>query len=154
MPALNRAGFYKYFFLTMLHEPESLEKMVNAFCSDTYKPGILNQPDLQKRDKTPTPGLTARAAAIDEAAVSRVCDEMAALVHGKQTQPAQPYNGTSQQQASGEMSQEEMMLKMQSLQVQQQTNAMLNQNLVASGISFSQAAGNTYTTRPSYGGFT
>lgn len=80
IPALNRAGFYKYFFLTMMHEPESLEKMLVALCADTYKPGIMNQPDTQRRDKTPIRGLAAQATAIQTAALSHVCEEMAAIL--------------------------------------------------------------------------
>jgi hypothetical protein len=42
IPALNRAGFYKYFLMTMLEDPESLEKMLTSFCPDTYRPSIMN----------------------------------------------------------------------------------------------------------------
>jgi hypothetical protein len=86
MPAINRAGFYKYFFLVMMQEPEGLEKMLAAFCADTYKPGILNQPDVHKRDRTPLPALEAQASAIQNAAISSVCQEMAALVQGVHAQ--------------------------------------------------------------------
>ncbi|KAF2678549.1 hypothetical protein K458DRAFT_394826 [Lentithecium fluviatile CBS 122367] len=166
MPALNRAGFYKYLFLTMMHEPDKLEQMLNAYCGDTYKPGVLNQPDVQKRDKTPLPGLAAQATAIETAALSCVCQEMAALVQPAQTQSdvqatqaqtgagvaqAQPSEGAAQGQSGGSMTPEEMMLKMHSLKMQQQFNNMMNHTMVGGGISFSTAAGNTYVGGPNYG---
>ena len=82
MPALNRAGWYKYFFLGMLHQPEELEKTLSAFCADTYKPGVFNQPDIQKRDKTESRALVSRATAISTGAVSRVCEEVVAQMQG------------------------------------------------------------------------
>jgi hypothetical protein len=77
VPALNRAGWYKYFFLEMIVEPEGLDKMMPAFCSDTYKPKVLNQPDLQKRDRTELTGLVGRANRTRNAAMARVCQEAA-----------------------------------------------------------------------------
>lgn len=82
MPALNRAGYYKYLFLALLHEPENLEKMLGLFCSETYKPGVLHQPDVDKRDKSPMPKLAAHAASVSTAAMERVCHEAAALMQG------------------------------------------------------------------------
>lgn len=79
--------------MTMMEDPESLEKMLTGFCADTYKPGILNQPDLQKRDRTPLPGLAAQATALQNAAVSRVCEEMAAVMQVNQAQQTQSHNG-------------------------------------------------------------
>jgi hypothetical protein len=80
MPALNRAGFYKYFFLEMMHEPENLERMLTAFCVDTYRPGVLNQPDVLKRDRSVLHGVAAQAATIRSTCVSRVSHEMAGLM--------------------------------------------------------------------------
>jgi hypothetical protein len=82
MPALNRAGWYKYAFLNWLHQPGELEKMLSAFCADTYNPGILNQPDIQKRDRNESPALVSRAAAMGTTVVSRVCQEVAAQMQG------------------------------------------------------------------------
>ncbi|KAJ4356759.1 uncharacterized protein N0V89_004795 [Didymosphaeria variabile] len=82
MPALNRAGWYKYAFLNWLHQPEDLGKMLSAFCADTYNPGILNQPDIQKRDRNESPALVARATATSNTAVSRVCQEVVAQMQG------------------------------------------------------------------------
>jgi hypothetical protein len=82
MPALNRAGWYKYAFLNWLHQPEDLEKMLSAFCADTYTPGILNQPDMQKRDRNESPALVSRATAIGTTVMSRVCQEVVAQMQG------------------------------------------------------------------------
>src|SRR5690242_9031235 len=71
VPALTRAGWYKSLFIELLCEPEGLQAMLSVFCAETYKPGVLNQPDIQKQDKTETPGLGARANAMRTAAVSR-----------------------------------------------------------------------------------
>ena len=75
MPALNRAGWYKFFFLKMMHAPEDIGDLLPALCTDTYKPGVLNHPELSKRDKTEPPALQARAAAIETYAMRRVCEE-------------------------------------------------------------------------------
>ena len=75
MPALNRAGWYKFFFLEIMHEPSDINKLLSTLCADTYKPGILHHPDLSKRDRTEAPTLQARAAAIQTEAIKRVCDE-------------------------------------------------------------------------------
>ena len=82
MPAINRGGWYKYFFLNMLHQPEDLEKMLQAFCAESYKPNILNQPDIQKRDRNESPSLVSRATAITTGAVSRVCQEVVVQMQG------------------------------------------------------------------------
>ena len=84
IPALNRAGWYKYFFLEMLHEPDRLEKMLTAICPDTYKPGVFNQPDVDKRDGTVTASLAGQAAAIRNACVASVSNEMTARMQGGQ----------------------------------------------------------------------
>jgi hypothetical protein len=75
MPALNRAGWYKYFFLEMLHGPDEIGKLLSALCADTYKPGVLNQPDLNRRDRSSIPALQQRAAQIQSMAIKYVCDE-------------------------------------------------------------------------------
>lgn len=141
MPALNRAGWYKYIFLEMICEPEGLEKMLPAFCSDTYKPNVLNQPDLLKRDRTELTALTARASAIRTAAIPRVCQETAAAMQAVQG------GGEGTQASSAGSAEQEVALKLQQLKMQQQLSNMANQNMVAGGQSFSMAAGNTYMPR-------
>jgi hypothetical protein len=75
MPALNRAGWYKFFFLEMVHAPEDIGDVIPRLCADTYKPDLLNHPDIEKRDKTDVPALQARAAEIQTYALGRVCEE-------------------------------------------------------------------------------
>lgn len=156
MPALNRAGWYKYLFLNVLHQPDELEKMLNAFCTDTYKPNILNQPDIQKRDRNEPAGLVSRATAISTMAVSRVCEEVVAHMQGASRQEGSQQAGapTEGARGQGQMSHEgatdaDIALKMHSLQIQQQFNNMMNHTMTQGGISFSSAAGNAY--KPNYG---
>jgi len=75
MPALNRSGWYKFFFLEMMHGPDDIGKLVQALCADTYKPGVLNHPDVTKRDRSEIPALQARAAEVQFVAMKRVCEE-------------------------------------------------------------------------------
>jgi hypothetical protein len=75
MPALNRAGWYKFFFFEMMHAPEDIGDLMPVLCADSYKPGMLNHPDLDKRDKTETHALQARAAEMQAYAIGRVCEE-------------------------------------------------------------------------------
>ena len=139
MPALNRAGWYKYLFIEWICEPEALEKLMPVFCANTYKPDVLNQPDLQKRDRTVLPELTARANAIRTGAIPRVCQETAAAM--------QPAQSGGMAQSGGGLTEQEAALKLQSLKMQQQLNNMANQNMIAGGQSFSMAAGNVYVPR-------
>ena len=124
MPALNRAGWYKFFFLEMMHAPEDIGDLLAALCADTYKPGVLNHPDLDKRDKTDVPALRARAAEVQTYAIGRVCEEtkvaMAVdpdvpLAH---THPAAPTSGCAQ------TSSEDMAVRMHRIQAERQTNDM------------------------------
>ncbi|XPS70080.1 hypothetical protein M3J07_002315 [Ascochyta lentis] len=80
MPALNRAGWYKFFFLEMMHGPDNINKLMPALCLETYKPGVLHHPDLTKRDKAEAPALQARAAEIQSAAINQVCSEIKAAM--------------------------------------------------------------------------
>ncbi|KAF2632896.1 hypothetical protein BU25DRAFT_85423 [Macroventuria anomochaeta] len=80
MPALNRAGWYMFFFLEMMHGPDNINKLMPAFCSETYKPGVLHHPDLTKRDKAEAPALQARAAEIQTTAINQVCNETKATI--------------------------------------------------------------------------
>jgi hypothetical protein len=75
MPALNRAGWYKFFFLETVHAPDDIGEILASFCSDTYKPGVLNHPDLNKRNRAENTGLQARAGEIQTYAIARVCEE-------------------------------------------------------------------------------
>lgn len=123
MPALNRAGWYKYAFLNWLHQPEDLEKMLSAFCADTYNPGMLNQPDVQKRDKNDPPALVSRATAISTTAVSRVCQEVVAQMQGSARDGRQggsqrdATQGAPQPQYHGDVSDPDAALKIHSLQI-------------------------------------
>ncbi|KAF2011575.1 hypothetical protein BU24DRAFT_466268 [Aaosphaeria arxii CBS 175.79] len=89
MPALNRAGWYKYLFQESLLEPQHLDKLLTSFCAESYKPGVLNQPDLQRLDRNQSPALVARASALRQA-VNQVCQEIAAEMHVKQAGSASP----------------------------------------------------------------
>lgn len=80
MPALNRAAWYKLFFLEAMHAPDDTAGLVPTLCADTYKPGVLNHPDVNKRDKAEVAGLQARAAAIQTYAIGRVCEETKAAM--------------------------------------------------------------------------
>jgi hypothetical protein len=80
MPALNRSGWYKFFFLEMMHGPDDIGKLMQALCADMYKPGVLNHPDITKRDRSEMPALQARAAKVQSVAMKRVCDEARAAM--------------------------------------------------------------------------
>lgn len=80
IPALNRAGWYKFFFLEMMQGPSNIGQLLSTLCPDTYKPGVLNHPDLSKRDRAEIPALQARAAEIQAVAIKRVCDETRAAM--------------------------------------------------------------------------
>lgn len=75
MPALNRAGWYKFFFLETVHAPNDLSELMHKFCSDTYKPGVLQHPDFSKRERSESTSLQARAGELQTYAIARVCDE-------------------------------------------------------------------------------
>ncbi|KAF2997153.1 hypothetical protein E8E13_005330 [Curvularia kusanoi] len=80
IPALNRAGWYKFFFLEMMHGPDNINKLMPALCLETYKPGILHHPELTKRDKAEAPTLQARAAEIQATVINQVCTEIKAMM--------------------------------------------------------------------------
>lgn len=75
MPALNRAGWYKFFFLETVHAPNDLGELMAKFCADTYKPGVLQHPDFNRRDRGENTRLQARAGEIQTHAIAQVCDE-------------------------------------------------------------------------------
>jgi hypothetical protein len=78
---------------------------------------------------------------------------MASVLQTNQTQQTQSDNGTAAAPTAEGMTQEEMMLKVHALKLQQQANNMMNQTVIGGGISFSTAAGNSYTPKSSYGSF-
>jgi hypothetical protein len=80
IPALNRAGWYKFFFLEMMHGPDNINKLMPALCLETYKPGVLHHPELTKRDKAEAPALQARAAEVQAMAINQVCNEIKAAM--------------------------------------------------------------------------
>ena len=75
MPALNRAGWYKFFFLEVSQSPDMIGELIPRFCSDTYKPGVLNHPDLNRRDRAENHALQAKASQIQSYSIQRVCEE-------------------------------------------------------------------------------
>lgn len=127
MPALNRAGWYKYFFLEMLCDVDSLEKLMRAFCADTYKPNVLNQPDLQKRDRSDAPALTARAKALRTRALERACKDAVSAIQAAQ-------GGVAEQDGLDS-------------KMQQQINSMLNHSSVKVEHGFSSATGDAFMPR-------
>lgn len=80
VPALNRAGWYKFFFLEMMHGSDNINKLMPALCHETYKPGVLHHPDLYKRERAEAPALQARAAEIQKMAINQVCNETKAAM--------------------------------------------------------------------------
>ncbi len=80
MPALPRASFYKWIFLELCANPDEIGDMIAAFCSDTYKPGVLNQPDLNKRDRAENAVLKGKALKIQKYSIDRVCHETEAAM--------------------------------------------------------------------------
>lgn len=80
MPALNRAGWYKFFFLEMMHGPDNINKLMPALCSETYNPEVLHHPNLATRDKAEAPALQARAAEIQTTTINQVCNETKAAM--------------------------------------------------------------------------
>ncbi|KAF2260374.1 hypothetical protein CC78DRAFT_584938 [Lojkania enalia] len=143
MPALNRAGWCKYLFVEVICEPESLAKMLSLFCVDTYKPGILNHPDIQKQDRSEVPALTARATAT-RTMLKRVFQEVAAAMQAGQSSGVAPEQPT----ARG-MTPQEAALRMQNLQIQSQTNAQANAMMMNGGTSFATTAGG-WISKPAY----
>lgn len=141
VPALNRAGWYKFLFLEAMHGPEDVCKLLPALCGDTYKPGVLNHPDLNKRDRAELPALQARAAQVQSFAIQRVCEEAKTAMARDAHQHIVPQPlGTSQTPSSVQPgSQADMDLLM--YQIQQQAN----------GAAVRAASDDVYTLRPGHG---
>jgi hypothetical protein len=123
VPALNRAGWYKFFFLEAMHGPDDIYKLLPALCADTYKPGVLIHPDLNKRDRTEMPALQARAAQLQSYAIKRVLDEAKAAMARDTHYPAsapQTHGASTVSSGVQRSSEEETALLM--AQIQQQAN--------------------------------
>jgi hypothetical protein len=120
IPALNRAGWYKYFFLEAIHGPDDIYKLLPALCADVYKPGVMNHPDLNKRDRTEMPALQARAAQIQSYAIKRVLDEAKAAMARDAAGPPQMHMAPLAATGAQRSSDEEMGALMS--QIQQQAN--------------------------------
>lgn len=107
MPALNRAGWYKHLFLEVL-QAGKMESMLQAFCADTYKPGVLH-PDMNKRDTYDSPLLRGQTTVFRAEAMGRARGEVfeqmrtvsqvAAPSQGA-LQPGAPQGNASQQSAA------------------------------------------------------
>lgn len=151
MPALNRAGWYKFFFLEMLHAPDDASKLLNAFCADTYRPGILNHPDMNKRDRSEISALQARAKSIEQTALGRVREEMriAMMLDPNETLRAGPHGQVPQGQAAqspGSIqpgSQEDVALRMHKIQMERQFNDMAVKTVLGGGITFGPMGGSS-----------
>lgn len=142
MPALNRAGWYKFFFLEMLESPHEIGDMMPALCPDTYKPGVLNHPDLNKRDKSEMPALQARASEIHKYAVGRVCEETRiAMMVDPDVPLAHTHPAPAPTQPSENMSPEDMAVQMHKIQMERQFNDMAVKTVLGGGITFGPVGG-------------
>lgn len=143
MPALNRAGWYKFFFLEVMHEPDSIDRLLQAHCSDSYNPSGLNHPDVNKRDKAESPALRARAEAIQMTAIMRVCNETKAAMLVDPDVPAQP--SVSAQPAAGSSlppgSPEDVAVRMHKIQMERQFNDTAVKTVLGGGITFAPTGG-------------
>ncbi|KAL5119943.1 hypothetical protein ACEQ8H_002041 [Pleosporales sp. CAS-2024a] len=74
MPALNRAGWYRYFFLEMLHGPEEISRLLPALCADRYE-AALEQAEVARGDGGGMAALQAKAARLQTMAIRVVCEE-------------------------------------------------------------------------------
>lgn len=82
MPVMNRAGWYKSFFMDVVADPSYLDKMVGSFAWDTYRPGITH-PDLNKRDKSCDKMPLAERALQVGGLWNRVCQETAVAMQAE-----------------------------------------------------------------------
>jgi hypothetical protein len=141
IPALNRAGWYKYLFMEAASEPDSLSKMVSLFCSDTYRPGILQHPDVNKQDRTEIPALATRAKSVRNV-LERVCQETAAAMQTAAQTGIAP--GMQQPQSGGGgggLNQQDVAAQMQAMKMQQQMSQMMAQQMAASGEAVNRMSG-------------
>lgn len=125
MPALNRAGWYKFFFLEAVHGPDVVCRLLPALCADTYKPGVLNHPDLNRRDRSDIPALQARAAEISTVAIKRVCDDAKVAMKAASQPPASIQQAPSSQAPYPYGDAEDETMRMYNIQ-RQANNAAVN----------------------------
>lgn len=80
VPALNRAGWYKFLFVEAMRAADSLGEAVAAVCADSYQAGVAGHPDLNKLDRTVDPALRARAGELRGYAIAQACEETRAAM--------------------------------------------------------------------------
>jgi hypothetical protein len=85
MPALNRAGWYKFFFVDAMRAPEELGNVMAAVCADRCQAGTVDGPDLNKLDRRAIPALRARAGEMRAYAISQACEETRAAMDADAT---------------------------------------------------------------------
>ncbi|EUC40165.1 hypothetical protein COCMIDRAFT_109497 [Bipolaris oryzae ATCC 44560] len=145
IPALNRAGWYKFFFLEIMQNPDEISTLMPALCADTYKPGVLNHPDLSKRDKSEIQALRLRADEVQTLAIKRVGDEARTAM---MLDPNIPVSSVVQARespaASGTLepgSPEDIAVRMHRIQAERQFNDMAVRTVLGAGITFGPAGG-------------
>lgn len=142
MPALNRAGWYKFLFLQLLESPHEIGDLMPALCSETYKPGVLNHPDLNKRDKSEMPALQAKAAGIHKYSIGRVCEETkTAMAVDPDVPLSHTHPAAGSTQPSGNMSPADMAVQMHKIQMERQFNDMAVKTVLGGGITFGPVGG-------------
>ncbi|USP73620.1 uncharacterized protein yc1106_00894 [Curvularia clavata] len=145
MPALNRAGWYKFFFLELVQDPDEISKVIPALCADTYKPGVLNHPDLNKRDKSDIQALRARADEVQTLAITRVGNEArTSMIVDPDIPVSSLVQPTESSGASGTLqpgSPEDIAVRMHRIQAERQFNDMAVRTVLGAGITFGPAGG-------------
>ncbi|XP_014562220.1 hypothetical protein COCVIDRAFT_33103 [Bipolaris victoriae FI3] len=145
MPALNRAGWYKFFFLEIMQNPDEISTLMPALCADTYKPGVLNHPDLSKRDKSEVQALRSRADEVQTLAIKRVGDEARTAMMLDPNIPVSSVVQVRESPAtSGTLepgSPEDIAVRMHRIQTERQFNDMAVRTVLGAGITFGPAGG-------------
>lgn len=145
MPALNRAGWYKFFFLEIVQNPDEITKVMPALCADTYKPGVLNHPDLVKRDNSEVQALRTRADEVQTLAIKRVGDEArTAMMLDPDIPVSSMVQADESSAASGTLqpgSPEDVAVRMHRLQIERQFNDMAVKTVLGAGIMFGPTGG-------------
>ncbi|KAJ5029819.1 hypothetical protein J3E72DRAFT_428677 [Bipolaris maydis] len=145
MPALNRAGWYKFFFLEIVQNPDEISTLMPALCADTYKPGVLNHPDLSKRDKSEVQALRSRADEVQTLAIKRVGDEArTAMMLDPNIPVSSMVKSGGSSAASGTLepgSPEDIAVRMHRIQAERQFNDMAVRTVLGAGITFGPSGG-------------
>ncbi|EMD70246.1 hypothetical protein COCSADRAFT_167162 [Bipolaris sorokiniana ND90Pr] len=145
MPALNRAGWYKFFFLEIMQNPDEISTLMPALCADTYKPGVLNHPDLNKRNKSEVQALRSRAEEVQTLAIKRVGDEArTAMMLDPNIPVSSVVQAGGSPAASGTLepgSPEDIAVRMHRIQAERQFNDMAVRTVLGAGITFGPAGG-------------